>query len=143
MRNLSCNQLSMAPEPITFRCAHSLVFMNIYLYFFSQICNWMFSWAFAWIQVLGAYILHTEVMLQLALLIPAANSLSCISIFESPLSNRTAGNASEESLDRLPTSATCMNLLKLPPYRRFVQVYPPICKVVVPLLGNYSWEFTS
>ncbi|XP_042055165.1 E3 ubiquitin-protein ligase UPL6-like [Salvia splendens] len=30
---------------------------------------------------------------------------------------RTAGNASEEALDRLPTSATCMNLLKLPPYR--------------------------
>ncbi|KAK3029605.1 hypothetical protein RJ639_037922, partial [Escallonia herrerae] len=31
---------------------------------------------------------------------------------------RAAGNASEEVLDRLPTSATCMNLLKLPPYRR-------------------------
>ncbi|KAK2990179.1 hypothetical protein RJ640_014631 [Escallonia rubra] len=31
---------------------------------------------------------------------------------------RAAGNASEEALDRLPTSATCMNLLKLPPYRR-------------------------
>ncbi|XP_010270852.1 PREDICTED: E3 ubiquitin-protein ligase UPL6 [Nelumbo nucifera] len=30
---------------------------------------------------------------------------------------RTAGDASEETLDRLPTSATCMNLLKLPPYR--------------------------
>ncbi|XP_028786892.1 E3 ubiquitin-protein ligase UPL6 [Neltuma alba] len=30
---------------------------------------------------------------------------------------RAAGNASEESLDRLPTSATCMNLLKLPPYK--------------------------
>ncbi|XP_057809773.1 E3 ubiquitin-protein ligase UPL6 [Salvia miltiorrhiza] len=30
---------------------------------------------------------------------------------------RTAGHASEETLDRLPTSATCMNLLKLPPYR--------------------------
>ncbi|TKY54285.1 E3 ubiquitin-protein ligase UPL6 [Spatholobus suberectus] len=29
---------------------------------------------------------------------------------------RASGNASEESLDRLPTSATCMNLLKLPPY---------------------------
>lgn len=27
-------------------------------------------------------------------------------------------DASEETLDRLPTSATCMNLLKLPPYRR-------------------------
>ncbi|MQL88233.1 hypothetical protein Taro_020782 [Colocasia esculenta] len=26
-------------------------------------------------------------------------------------------NASEEDLDRLPTSATCMNLLKLPPYK--------------------------
>lgn len=34
---------------------------------------------------------------------------------------RAAGSASEEALDRLPTSATCMNLLKLPPYRRFVQ----------------------
>ncbi|XP_071706652.1 E3 ubiquitin-protein ligase UPL6 [Rutidosis leptorrhynchoides] len=30
---------------------------------------------------------------------------------------RAAGSASEEVLDRLPTSATCMNLLKLPPYR--------------------------
>ncbi|KAL6978060.1 E3 ubiquitin-protein ligase upl6, partial [Sarracenia purpurea var. burkii] len=30
---------------------------------------------------------------------------------------RAAGNASEEVIDRLPTSATCMNLLKLPPYR--------------------------
>ncbi|KAL2960388.1 hypothetical protein AAZX31_17G036600 [Glycine max] len=29
---------------------------------------------------------------------------------------RASGNAVEESLDRLPTSATCMNLLKLPPY---------------------------
>ncbi|KAF9593762.1 hypothetical protein IFM89_025212 [Coptis chinensis] len=29
---------------------------------------------------------------------------------------RTAADASEEALDRLPTSATCMNLLKLPPY---------------------------
>ncbi|KOM33396.1 hypothetical protein LR48_Vigan01g295200 [Vigna angularis] len=31
-----------------------------------------------------------------------------------------SSNAAEESLDRLPTSATCMNLLKLPPYTRFV-----------------------
>lgn len=30
---------------------------------------------------------------------------------------RAAGIASDEALDRLPTSATCMNLLKLPPYR--------------------------
>ncbi|KAK8661860.1 hypothetical protein V6N13_091450 [Hibiscus sabdariffa] len=30
---------------------------------------------------------------------------------------RVAGLVSEETLDRLPTSATCMNLLKLPPYR--------------------------
>ncbi|KAK7303645.1 hypothetical protein RJT34_14556 [Clitoria ternatea] len=30
---------------------------------------------------------------------------------------RAGGNASDEALDRLPTSATCMNLLKLPPYR--------------------------
>nr|XP_027118125.1 E3 ubiquitin-protein ligase UPL6-like [Coffea arabica] len=30
---------------------------------------------------------------------------------------RAAGSASEEALDRLPTAATCMNLLKLPPYR--------------------------
>lgn len=35
-------------------------------------------------------------------------------------SHRASGNAVEESLDRLPTSATCMNLLKLPPYTRFV-----------------------
>ena len=39
------------------------------------------------------------------------------------ISLRAAGNASEEALDRLPTSATCMNLLKLPPYRRFVVIY--------------------
>ncbi|KAL5782068.1 hypothetical protein ACOSP7_007097 [Xanthoceras sorbifolium] len=30
---------------------------------------------------------------------------------------RAAGDSSDEALDRLPTSATCMNLLKLPPYR--------------------------
>ncbi|KAJ4822903.1 E3 ubiquitin-protein ligase upl6 [Turnera subulata] len=30
---------------------------------------------------------------------------------------KAAGSASDEDLDRLPTSATCMNLLKLPPYR--------------------------
>nr|GLL43891.1 E3 ubiquitin-protein ligase UPL6 [Ipomoea trifida] len=30
---------------------------------------------------------------------------------------RAAGNTPDEALDRLPTSATCMNLLKLPPYR--------------------------
>ncbi|XP_057959070.1 E3 ubiquitin-protein ligase UPL6 isoform X2 [Malania oleifera] len=35
---------------------------------------------------------------------------------------RAAGNASEEALDRLPTSATCMNLLKLPPYRSKLQL---------------------
>ncbi|KAL9251575.1 E3 ubiquitin-protein ligase UPL6-like protein [Drosera capensis] len=29
---------------------------------------------------------------------------------------RAAGSATEEALDRLPTAATCMNLLKLPPY---------------------------
>lgn len=30
---------------------------------------------------------------------------------------RAGGNATEDALDRLPTAATCMNLLKLPPYR--------------------------
>ncbi|XP_019096388.1 PREDICTED: E3 ubiquitin-protein ligase UPL6-like [Camelina sativa] len=30
---------------------------------------------------------------------------------------RAAGSASNESVDRLPTAATCMNLLKLPPYQ--------------------------
>ncbi|XP_052727718.1 E3 ubiquitin-protein ligase UPL6 isoform X3 [Vigna angularis] len=37
-----------------------------------------------------------------------------------------SSNAAEESLDRLPTSATCMNLLKLPPYTRLfiVEVVP-------------------
>ncbi|EPS68651.1 hypothetical protein M569_06117, partial [Genlisea aurea] len=30
---------------------------------------------------------------------------------------RTAGEASDQALDRLPTAATCMNLLKLPPYK--------------------------
>lgn len=43
--------------------------------------------------------------------------------FVSEYSLRAAGNASEEALDRLPTSATCMNLLKLPPYRRSVSFY--------------------
>ncbi|XLR30583.1 hypothetical protein HN51_050458, partial [Arachis hypogaea] len=33
---------------------------------------------------------------------------------------RAAGTASEEALDRLPTSATCMNMLKLPPYQRWL-----------------------
>ncbi|KAK9288799.1 hypothetical protein L1049_017264 [Liquidambar formosana] len=35
---------------------------------------------------------------------------------------RAAGHASEEALERLPTSATCMNLLKLPPYRSKAQM---------------------
>ncbi|KAG5632207.1 hypothetical protein H5410_003924 [Solanum commersonii] len=30
---------------------------------------------------------------------------------------KAGGHASDEALDRLPTSATCMNLLKFPPYR--------------------------
>ncbi|CAL5207670.1 unnamed protein product [Lathyrus oleraceus] len=30
---------------------------------------------------------------------------------------RAGGNASEDALERLPTSTTCMNLLKLLPYR--------------------------
>ncbi|KAM0043757.1 putative ubiquitin-protein ligase E3B/C [Helianthus debilis subsp. tardiflorus] len=30
---------------------------------------------------------------------------------------RAGGSATEDALERLPTSATCMNLLKLPPYR--------------------------
>lgn len=40
---------------------------------------------------------------------------------------RAGGDASEEALDRLPTSATCMNLLKLPPYRRFALVLAWFC----------------
>ncbi|KAF9624283.1 hypothetical protein IFM89_009191, partial [Coptis chinensis] len=35
-----------------------------------------------------------------------------------------AADASEEALYRLPTSAPCMNLLKLPPYGRTVKVSP-------------------
>ncbi|XP_020696758.1 E3 ubiquitin-protein ligase UPL6-like [Dendrobium catenatum] len=31
-------------------------------------------------------------------------------------------HAAEEDLDRLPTSATCMNLLKLPPYKSIEQM---------------------
>ncbi|KAK3002828.1 hypothetical protein RJ639_018859 [Escallonia herrerae] len=46
---------------------------------------------------------------------------------------RAAGNASEEALDRLPTSATCMNLLKLPPYRRLSISHLNWCKPG----GNY------
>ncbi|KAJ8766404.1 hypothetical protein K2173_022463 [Erythroxylum novogranatense] len=41
---------------------------------------------------------------------------------------RASGSATEEALDRLPTSATCMNLLKLPPYRR-----NPLHFVIAPL----------
>ncbi|KAF3336817.1 E3 ubiquitin-protein ligase UPL6-like protein [Carex littledalei] len=33
------------------------------------------------------------------------------------------GNVNEEVLNRLPTSATCMNLLKLPPYTRKLLEY--------------------
>ncbi|KAL9265466.1 E3 ubiquitin-protein ligase UPL6-like protein [Drosera capensis] len=35
---------------------------------------------------------------------------------------RAGGSATEETLDRLPTAATCMNLLKLPPYQRKEQL---------------------
>ncbi|KAL6519741.1 E3 ubiquitin-protein ligase upl6 [Orobanche minor] len=35
---------------------------------------------------------------------------------------RTSGHASEDALDRLPTSSTCMNLLKLPPYTSKEQI---------------------
>ncbi|GKV29512.1 hypothetical protein SLEP1_g38438 [Rubroshorea leprosula] len=35
---------------------------------------------------------------------------------------RAAGSATEEVLDRLPTSSTCLNLLKLPPYRSKAQL---------------------
>ncbi|KAL2341623.1 hypothetical protein Fmac_009563 [Flemingia macrophylla] len=35
---------------------------------------------------------------------------------------RAGGNASDEAIDRLPTSATCMNLLKLPPYKSTEQL---------------------
>lgn len=38
---------------------------------------------------------------------------------------RAAGSATEEALERLPTSATCMNLLKLPAYRRSVPLASP------------------
>ena len=48
-------------------------------------------------------------------------------------SYRAAGSSSEEALDRLPTSATCMNLLKLPPYRRFVsRSFAELNKVLMP-----------
>lgn len=40
---------------------------------------------------------------------------------------RAGSNDPDEALDRLPTSATCMNLLKLPPYKRFVIVQPCLC----------------
>lgn len=54
----------------------------------------------------------------------------CLSYF------RAAGNASEEALDRLPTSATCMNLLKLPPYRRFVPVLNSFLEMQRVFLGT-------
>jgi hypothetical protein len=53
---------------------------------------------------------------------PHIFSLSLVLQFVGLSYCRAAGNAAEEALDRLPTSATCMNLLKLPPYRRFVPV---------------------
>lgn len=53
---------------------------------------------------------------------------------------RAAGSASEEALDRLPTSATCMNLLKLPPYRRFVQFLYLIRYYKVCFVCKFKWE---
>ncbi|OVA16713.1 HECT [Macleaya cordata] len=46
-------------------------------------------------------------------------SATCINLLKLPPYRRAAGDAPEEALDRLPTSATCINFLKLPPYRRF------------------------
>lgn len=40
--------------------------------------------------------------------------------FFSPLDCRAGVPGMEEHADRLPTSATCMNLLKLPPYKSLV-----------------------
>ncbi|KAL5996552.1 hypothetical protein ACLOJK_026632 [Asimina triloba] len=48
-----------------------------------------------------------------------------------PLSRAGPGDPSEEDLDRLPTSATCMNLLKLPPYRRTAPIYKCLCRVAI------------
>lgn len=48
--------------------------------------------------------------------------------------DRAAGNASEEALDRLPTAATCMNLLKLPPYKRFAHLTPSLKNALTYLL---------
>ncbi|KAF9613140.1 hypothetical protein IFM89_005711 [Coptis chinensis] len=45
---------------------------------------------------------------------------------------KTAADASEEALYRLPTSAPCMNLLKLPPYGRFILIRFLLSMVICP-----------
>ncbi|KAF9594038.1 hypothetical protein IFM89_026890 [Coptis chinensis] len=50
----------------------------------------------------------------------------------------TAADASEEALYRLPTSAPCMNLLKLPPYGRFVTALYTLCCIFLPSVSILS-----
>ncbi|KAM2963595.1 hypothetical protein FF2_021503 [Malus domestica] len=42
-----------------------------------------------------------------------------------------AGNGAEGALDRLPTAATCMNLLKLPPYRSCTESSDPLLQTIL------------
>lgn len=98
------------------------LFSFLHLCSLFQVCNWVLSRTFAWIQIPWAFVLHTEVIAFAVWLLNVIFSCLALNLgFEYFL--RAAGNASEEALDRLPTSATCMNLLKLPPYRRFVSFY--------------------
>uniref|UniRef100_A0A7N0UI14 HECT-type E3 ubiquitin transferase n=1 Tax=Kalanchoe fedtschenkoi TaxID=63787 RepID=A0A7N0UI14_KALFE len=48
---------------------------------------------------------------------------------------RAGGDASEDALSRLPTSATCMNLLKLPPYRSKEQLEQKLLYAINALAG--------
>ncbi|KAF9598837.1 hypothetical protein IFM89_031505 [Coptis chinensis] len=52
---------------------------------------------------------------------------------------RTAADAYEEALYRLPTSATCMNLLKLPPYGSLP--HPSVKKQAINVKISYLSSF--
>ena len=99
-----------------------------------QICDRLFERTTAWFQILGTCILYTEVTLHRIhnhFGLKLHKSLNIIVVLG--LCFRAAGSANNEAVDRLPTSATCMNLLKLPPYQRFVL---PIIYIIS--VGFYS-----
>jgi len=95
-----------------------------------QVCDRLLSGTIAWIPISWTFVLHTKVCFDciticshpfLPELVYFTDKRVILELFDVSY-YRAGGNASEEALDRLPTSATCMNLLKLPPYKRFVIV---------------------